>query len=110
VDGGDMSEILINVDPKQINKFVAEAILESCLGEEVRKAIEKVVGQISQVDYRGHGVISDIVKAKVQETICELLNTEYREQIKTLVSEAMTEKAIKELTDAALNALINKAY
>jgi len=97
----------INIEPEQINKLVSGAILESCLGKEMKKAIEKAVADVSKVDYR---VIANVVNTEVRNTVRELVTTEYREQIKTIVQEAMTTEVVHKIVDAAMKALIEKIY
>ena len=40
-------ELNVNIDPEQINKMVADAVLESALGDAVKKVINEQVKKLS---------------------------------------------------------------
>lgn len=87
-------ELGVTVDPESINKYIADQILESALGERLH---ETVVEALKQLSHYGNDPLKSAVQSEVQKQIMELVRTEFSDQIKTAVREKMTDEFISSL-------------
>lgn len=91
-----MSEF--NIDPEAINRYVSQKILESALGDTLRKAIDEKIKTMA-----GYGVENPIrhhVDQAFGEQIREYLNTpDIKAKIRKAVEERMTDEFLNNLFD-----------
>lgn len=100
-----MDGVRITVDPEQVNKMLSEALLQSAIGEQLEKVINKEVQALSR-SY--DNPIEKVVKNEIREAITRIINEEYGEKIKTMVAEKVTEQFTKDLFDKLWSSYTNR--
>lgn len=87
-------ELQLNIDPQKINEFMANKLIESTLGAQVKKAIEEKFK-----DFEGYNSpVKALVSQYVSEAIRAHLNTTYKDQIMAAVEKAIDVTVITNLT------------
>lgn len=86
--------IKVEIDAEAVNRQVAEAIVNSALGERVEKAVNDALGKGY---FSGRDAIKDAIEHEVYEQARRIVREEFTEQIK----EAVRAKATPELIEDA---------
>ena len=69
----------LKIDPEAVNKLVADAVLNSAIGEAVKKAVEKEIANLN----RGYdNPLESVVRNHVAEIVRTVLREEHGEAIK----------------------------
>lgn len=89
-----MAEINVSIDPEQVNKAVAEAIIQSTIGEELERIISREVEKLSR-SY--NNPIEGVVQRQVELAITTTIHDNYAVKIRELVAEKVTEKFTDDL-------------
>jgi hypothetical protein len=86
--------IEVTLSPEQVNDAVANAIIHSAIGEELKRIIaEKIKTMSRSYDNPIDRVVGDVMN----RTIREVVERDYAAEIERMVSEKMTEKFTLEL-------------
>jgi len=94
-------DLNINIDPEQINKMVAEAVLNSAIGEQVKTQVQKNVDELGK-SY--NNPIDGVIKKHVNDLILQCLMKEHSELLKTKVHEAVSGKITDEFISKVMEA------
>lgn len=94
-------ELNINIDPEQINKMVAEAVLNSAIGEQVKVQVQKNVDELGR-SY--NNPIDDVIKKHVNDLILQCLLQEHAEILKAKIHEALSGKITDEFVNKVMDA------
>lgn len=90
----------IEIDPEAINRYVADAVLRSALGEHVREAVSAALTRSS---YGGRSAMQDAIVAEVHQQVRlyarELVRTEYQDKVREAIAERLTPEKIGEIAD-----------
>ncbi len=89
-----MGEINVNLDPEQINRAVADAIIKSAIGEHLDKAIK---GEVEKLSRSYDNPVQKIVQAEIRDAITNIVHEQYSGKIKIMVAEKVTEQFTEEL-------------
>lgn len=92
----------LKIDPEAVNKLVADAVLNSAIGEAVKKAVEKEIVNLTR-SY--DNPIEAVVRAHVGEIARAVLREEHGEAIKARLSAALAAK----LSDDFIGRVCEKA-
>ena len=103
----EAAELGVKIDPDTVNRYLADRILESAIGEELQRQITKAVTELGQ-SYRSP--FANIIAQHVEMEIARLIREEYVEQITALVREKVTEQFTADLIDKAFEAFRQRAY
>lgn len=82
-------ELNVNIDPEQINKMVADAVLESALGDAVKKVINE---QVKKLSSSYNNPLESVVQQHIVNMIRDTLVTEYADDFKSKVHKAVADK------------------
>lgn len=86
--------IEVNIDAQAVQEHVAKAIVDSTLGEAIKKAVEKAL----QSSYGGGSVVDQAVSAAVYEQVRlyarELVREEFAPQIREAVRAGLTDEKL----------------
>src|SRR5688572_7670909 len=99
-------DVQFNIDPKQIEQMIVDAVLRSTLGELVNKEVNEAIKKLDRYD----GPLRNAIAAQVQRIVYDLINTEYAEEIRTAARKHMTEETVNEVTKLAFEALLDKFH
>lgn len=92
----------MQLTPEQINEFVAQAVLESALGQEVQASIERVMKSFRNTH---DNPFDSVIRAHANQIIDKELQTTYRPVLEAGIKTAMT----KIMTDETLDKIIQAA-
>lgn len=94
-----MSEI--SIDPEAINRYVAEQIAKSAIGEALRKAIDEELKKFTSVSYMSsQNPIRTVVSVELNRICREVLEQpEYQQQIKDEIVKLITPDFISKLAE-----------
>lgn len=95
----------LELNPEDINRFVAEAIIKSALGEAVKKAVDKEIASLSQ-SY--NNPIEQVVRNEVAIIIRDVLRAEHLERLKQKLTEALSAKLSDEFIDRVCDQAASK--
>lgn len=90
----------IQIDAKQVEAAVAAAIVQSSIGEQVKKAVNDTL------NYSSRGVVQSAVDQVVRGTAIEYIKTVFKTQIEAAVREKLTEKFVAECAGAFIDAAL----
>lgn len=100
-----MSELAI--DPEAINRYVADRVLESALGDVLRKVVDEEVKKLS-TSY--NNPIAPVVQRFIADEVRRLITEEFKEQIEAVVRERVTEQFTADLLAKSFEAFERSAY
>lgn len=94
----------VDISPEDINKYVADKILNSALGEALRKVIDDEIKKLSQ-SY--DNPLQKAVQQEIQRLIMAVVETEYGPKLRAAIQERMTDKIVGEVANKAFDAWMN---
>ena len=92
------------VDAKDIEKAVVQAVVDSSIGDEIRKAVEDQIKGLTGYD----GAVKKIVASEFAKLLQSLIREDYREQIETIMREKLTDEMMSTIFQAAWDAMMDK--
>lgn len=81
----------VPIDPEAINRYVAEQVLASALGDALTTTIDEAIKGLGKF---GNDPLKNAVISQVQSIIRELVASEYAPRIQEAVRAAMTDEMI----------------
>ena len=94
-------DLNINIDPEQINKMVAEAVLNSAIGDQVKVQVQNNINELGK---RHNNPIDAVIKKHINDLIIQCLVKEHAELLKAKVHEAVSGKITDEFVNKVLDA------
>lgn len=94
-------DLKIDINPEQINKLVAEAVLNSAIGEQVKTQVQKNVDELGK-SY--NNPIGGVIKKHINDLILQCLMKEHSELLRAKVHEALSGKITDEFVDKVMDA------
>lgn len=92
-------DIKVNIDPEQVNKAVADAIIKSAIGDKIRDGVQRATAELTCT---WQNPIDEAIKAQVNMIVRDVISApEFIEKIKAHIHEKLTEQMVTELLDAA---------
>lgn len=82
-------ELNVAIDPEQINKLVAEAVLQSAIGVQVEKLVKAHVDKLSQ-SY--DNPLDSVIRGHISDLVREVLHKEHGDTLRAKVVEAVSAK------------------
>lgn len=83
-----------------INKMIAQAVLESRLGEVVRKAVDDKLAEIDgRKGYGGNNVVAQVVEAELRRYVVQVITTHHGDQLREYIKGAISEKVTQDFID-----------
>lgn len=101
---GNAMAIQVNVEPGEIEKMVADSILNSALGETLKEEVQKAVKSLSDWD----SPLKKAIAAHIQNLVMVVLAQEYDEKMKEAVRAHLTDEVVNGITHEAWNAFMGK--
>ncbi len=100
-----MSSIPINVDHEAINRYIADKILESALGEHLEKAVDNALKSLN-----GYGAdpLKTAVTAEIQKHIMEIVSVAYSDKIRENVRSRLTDEFLDSLVQSFVQSLTTR--
>lgn len=102
----------VNISGEDINKMIAQAVLDSVLGEKVREAVTTVVNKSTERAYNGDSQIIEIVRDIVRHQTRKIVEEEFggviRERIKASIALALEDE--RDLVGKVVWALIEGKF
>ena len=94
----------VNIDPATVNKYVADAILDSVLGTQIKKVITEEMENLTNT----HSVspIRKAITTEIGKLIYVMLTAEdgpYKKEIERLVKERMTGDVLNDIVNGAFD-------
>lgn len=86
----------LKIDPEAVNKLVADAVLNSAIGEAVKKAVDKEIVNLSQ-SY--NNPLESVIRNHVAEITRTVLREEHGEAIRAKVSASLAQKLSDDFID-----------
>ena len=93
----------LNIDPESINRYVADAIIASTIGDAVKAQIEEAIKSLT-ASY--DNPLKKIIHQQVSQMANEAVKGQYADQIKAAIAAAMTEHT----TEKLVSAIVMKAF
>lgn len=92
----------LKINPEDVNKLVADAVLNSAIGEAIKKSIVKEMGNLNRTF---DNPIDTVIRNHVSEITRNILIAEYgetiREKMKVILSEKLSDEFISRVCDKA---------
>ncbi len=98
-------DIKVDISPEAINKAVADAIINSAIGEELDRVIKD---QVSKLGRSYDNPIEAVVKNEIGDCIREVVRTQFIEQIRAMVAEKVTEKFTSAMFEKMWEAFVGR--
>ena len=96
----------MDLKPEDVNRFIAEGILKSAIGQKMQEAIDRVLDEWSKKDGTFADPFARVIEGEIRSVIHTLLlNNEFKPRIHKLVSEKLTDDVLQRFIDAAWEAL-----
>lgn len=93
----------LKIDPEAVNKFVADAVLNSAIGDAVKKAVENELEKLTSVY---NNPFESVVRTHVTGIALTVLREEYddviREKVAAALAKSFSTEFINRICDKAL--------
>lgn len=86
-------ELNVNINPEDINKLVADAVLQSTIGVQVRKIVEDKVKELAQ---RYDNPIQKVVEYEISNIIRQVLIEKHSDEMKKKIEEELSKQMSSE--------------
>ena len=100
-------DIKLDITPEKINEYVANSVIESSIGEALKKSIDD---QIQKLNRGWDSPLDKVVRSEIESACYRILRDEYKEQIeqsiKDILPKYITNDFIGEIMQNALNNMI----
>ena len=97
--GKTIMGIEVNIEPEQINKYISDKIIESAIGEQVKKVVTEQCAKMSE-SYRNP--IEAAIKEVTTTIIHQVILSEFKDQIKSKIKAKIDERLDIIVTDAVM--------
>ena len=97
----------IDVSPDLINQMVAEAIAKSAIGSSLQAAIDeqiKVLARSYDNPFKQH------IQSQIIEIIKEMMETEFKEQMREIVRQKITNEFIDEVMNSLWDKFLERRF
>lgn len=84
--------IVVNIQGEDINKMIAQAILDSTLGKHINEAVGKVIGSMGNPPYGRENDVLAAVREVVYMQIRKVLQEQYGDLIRERIIEAVEQE------------------
>lgn len=91
----------MSLTPEQVNEFIAKAVMDSQIGEVVKKSVDRVIGELNK-SY--NNPFDAVITQHVHQIIDEQLRVHYRPLLEQGIKDAMTKWASEEVFDKIISA------
>lgn len=98
-----MAEIKVDLTGDSINKAIADAVINSLLGEQIKKAVKTSMEGLYSWDNPVKHVVSQLVRDEAEK----IFNAEYLDIVRIKVREQITDKLLNEVTSSVVSRLLN---
>jgi transcriptional accessory protein Tex/SPT6 len=98
-------DVKVDLNPEDINKMVVEAILKSTLGDEVKKAVQRNVDQLSNT---WQNPLDGVIKQHIERAISAVLSADFKDHLRQKVEAKMAGKITDELIDKIIDAAFRR--
>ncbi len=100
----------ISIDPKMINEFMANKLIESSIGVELEKIIVKKL-QECQSSYNNpiEPVVGQFIRDMVQQILKDKFYATVEERVRALMTDEIVKKMIDKMVDTYIKKLLNDA-
>ena len=88
-------ELKVDINPVDVNKAVAKAVLESSIGIHITNAVNKHVKSITE----GYG---NPIESAIKEIVAQIVREEVSKrdkEIRKIISDSLTDKTVKAVVD-----------
>jgi transcriptional accessory protein Tex/SPT6 len=91
----------IKIDPESINRYVAETIAASSIGEALKKVIDEEIAKASKsYDNPYRPVVSEVIRAEMNRLVTEEFGDEIRKAVRERVDEEFVNELISKMSDS----------
>jgi len=99
-------DIKLDINPAEIQEAVSKAIIDSSIGDSIKKAIESLIKN----EYKFNRVIEGQVESHFSAIIRDWLMKDetIRDKVKALISDKLTDEAMSILVNKLWDNMINK--
>lgn len=97
-------EFNLDIDAEQVNKMVADAILQSTIGEHLRREIEE---QVKRLTHPFNNPLKPVIEQQVAAILRDIIREEYQEKIEAEARRQITDKLVHDTVFAAVEAYSN---
>ncbi len=94
-------DLQLNIDSKQINEYMAARILESTLGDQIKKQVAETMKTFDAYNSPLKSVINQFVNQVIEEE----LRTTYKEPVQEAIRKAMTTEQLEKLAQEYVSKL-----
>jgi hypothetical protein len=101
-----MSGIPIKVDvtPEQLNAMIADAVLNSKLGEAIKEAVKREADRISDYSWKNR-IIDNAIDNEIKRCVARVVESQCAAQIQILICERLTPQRLSEMVDEHIKKL-----
>ena len=93
-----MSDVPVSISPEAVNQYIAKAILDSAIGEQLQKCIEERL-----TDFRLGAAIERAVDAAISQIVFQLLSSEHGDELREAVKSKISGDIVADLAGKALD-------
>lgn len=91
----------LEIKPDDINRFVADAIVKSALGDAVRKQIDAALANLNS---SWDNPLKKMIETEVAQIVARTIRETYGEQLKARIADKVAEQVADEIIDKIVNA------
>lgn len=103
-------DIKVDINAEVINKAVVDAIINSTLGVQIENAIKEELKKLSGWNYNYQKTFENVIHCEVEKLMRNLVQTQYKEMVETVVKEKLSEQFTSELVGKLFDNWVNSKY
>lgn len=101
----------LHLDPKAIDEYIANSVLNSMLGDKIKKAVEETLKKSGGFSHNPvQAAVDNCVNEEVSRIVIKILrtNAEFQTKVETAVRAKMTEESMEEIMGVFFDKLLGK--
>jgi uncharacterized protein YajQ (UPF0234 family) len=101
-------ELKVNLDAATVNQYVAQAVLDSAIGDQINQVLQEKISNIGK-SWNPDNPLRKVIEAEISNQIQKLIRErEYADLIRETIKKQITEELISKITTAAFEAFLDK--
>ncbi len=75
----------VDIDPRDIEKAIVDAVLKSSLGNAIMDAVDTEVASLTKSKNYGQSLIRTAIQAEIQKIVLSVLRNDYEDKIRQVI-------------------------
>ena len=99
-------DVKVDVDPKKVEEAIVNAVVQSSLGDKIRKVVEEELQKMGN-SWDSNDPLSRAIRGELNSIAIEILRKEYKDKLTEAIKQKMSEDFVNKMVDKATMKLVD---